>query len=88
MLSIAVSYNHLRRAKWLLAHGARADGKHAYSQRLQREEALVYGNEAMAELLIRNGAADVPLTGKVAFQVACRRLERNEEHRLSELHPE
>jgi uncharacterized protein len=42
----------------------------------------------MAELLIRHGAADLPLAGNVAFQVACRRLERNEARRLSELHPE
>ena len=88
MLSIAVSYNHLRRAEWLLAHGAQADGRHAYSQRLQREEALVYGNEAMAELLVRHAAADVPLQGNVAFQVACRRLDRNEARRLASLHPE
>ena len=88
MLSIAVSYNHLRRAKWLLEHGANPDGRHAYSQRLQREEALVYGNEAMAELLIRHGAADVPLQGRVAFQVACRRLDRSEARRLATLQPE
>jgi ankyrin repeat protein len=88
MLSLAVSYNHPRRAQWLLAHGAHADSRQAYSHRSLRDEALVYGNDAMAELLTRHGAPDAPLQGKVAFQVACRRLDRGEARRLAASDPE
>jgi ankyrin repeat protein len=42
----------------------------------------------MAELLLRQGAADEPLQGNVAFQVACQRLDRNEARRLSQAYPE
>ena len=90
MLSLAVSYNHVRRAEWLLTHGANANGVQAYSNIGRRllDEALVNGNDEMAELLLRQGAADEPLQGIVAFQVACRRLDRNEARRLSDSHPE
>ena len=88
MLSHAVSHNHMRRAEWLLMRGASANGIHVDSRRRLRDEALVHGNDAMAELLLRYGAADEPLQGIVAFQVACRRLDRNEARRLSQAHPE
>lgn len=88
MLSIAVSYGHLRRAEWLLEHGADAASRHAYSGRLQREEALVYGKAAMAELLVNHGAPAAPLDGQVAFKVACRNLNRAEARRLAAVHPE
>jgi ankyrin repeat protein len=90
MLSIAVSYNHLRRAEWLLAHGASANGAQAYSNTGRRllDEALVNGNDAMAGLLLRRGAVDEPLQGIAAFQVACRRLDRNEARALSDANPE
>jgi uncharacterized protein len=90
MLSLAVSRNHLRRAEWLLAHGANANGVHADSGRRLRSEALMNGYDAMAGLLLRQGAADEPLQlqGVVAFRVACRRLDRDEARRLGRLHPE
>src|SRR5689334_19072903 len=88
MLSLAVSNNHPRRAEWLFAHGAHADGRHAYSGRSLREEALVHGNQAMSDLLVHHGAAVGPLDERVAFQVACRKVHRSEARRLSELHPE
>ena len=44
--------------------------------------------QPMAELLVRHAAADVPLQGNVAFQVACRQLDRSEARRLASLHPE
>lgn len=55
LLGNAVAANHLRRAEWLLAHGANANSLHAYAKRLQREEALIQGHEEMADLLIRHG---------------------------------
>lgn len=88
MLGLAVSYNHLRRAEWLLAHGANARARNAYSRRPLREEALAYGNESMAELLVRYGAPATPPEGKLAFQIACRRLDRAEARRLAEQNPE
>ena len=88
MLSLAVSYGHLSRAEWLLTHGADANAKQAYSGRRLREEALVYGNQSMAALLVRYGAAETQMDDQVAFQVACRNLDRAEARRLSELHPE
>jgi len=88
MLSLAVSNNHPRRAEWLLTHGANANGVHSDSGQRLRIEALVHGNDAMAELLLRHGATDEPLQGVVAFQLACRRLDRVEARRLSELHAE
>ena len=88
MLSHAVSHNHMRRAEWLLMHGASANGVHVNSGRLLRDEALVRGNDAIAELLLRHGASDEPPQGIVAFQVACRRLDRDEARRLSQAHPE
>ena len=88
MLSLAVSYGHGRRAEWLLAHGASAGSRHSYSGRLQREEALVYGKAHIVELLEKHGASAMPLTGKVAFQVACRNVDRDEARRLVALHPE
>src|SRR5690606_29234372 len=42
-----------------------------------REEALVYGNVRMAELLVRRGAQEAPLSEPAAFQAACMRLDRD-----------
>lgn len=88
LLGNAVAYNHLRRAEWLLTHGANADGVHAYSGQPLRAEALIYGHAAMAELLVRYGANTLPLDGQAAFQAACMRLDRDTAHRLAEQHPE
>jgi ankyrin repeat protein len=88
LLGNAVPNNHLRRAEWLLAHGAHADSPHAYASRPLREEALVLGFEAMAALLVRHGAATPPLGGKSAFRAACMRLDREEVRELARLHPE
>jgi len=88
MLSIAVWYDQRRRAQWLLAHGADPNARHAYTKRLMREDALARGHEAMAELLTRRGAAEVPLAPKTAFLVACRKLDYAEVRRLAAAHPE
>jgi hypothetical protein len=88
LLGNAVAYNHLRRAEWLLVHGANADGVHAYSERPLREEALIYGHSAMAELLVRHGARARPLDGKAAFQAACMELDRETARMTAEREPE
>ncbi len=76
LLGNAVAYDHRRRAEWLIGHGANADGRHAYSGRRLREEALVHGHVAMAALLERHGAVARPLEGRTAFKAACMRLDR------------
>jgi uncharacterized protein len=87
LLGNAVTYNHLRRAEWLLKHGAQADGVHAYSKRRLIEEALIYGHAAMANQLERHGAMLTPLEGQAAFQTACMRLDRNTARRLAAQYP-
>jgi hypothetical protein len=88
ILSIAVSYNHPRRAEWALARGAKPDGAHAYSKRRPLDEALLHGHTAMAELLKRHGASDAAPDDGVAFGIACRNFDRSEIRRLAALHPE
>ena len=88
ILSIAVSYNHPRRAEWALARGAKPDGAHAYSKRRPIDEALLHGHSAMAELLKRHGASDAAPDDDVAFGIACRNFDRAEIRRLAALHPE
>jgi ankyrin repeat protein len=88
LLGNAVAYNHIRRAEWLLTHGANADGVHAYSGQPLQQEALIYGHAAMAELLVRHGAAAPPLDGQAAFQAACMRVDRDAARRLADQHPE
>jgi len=88
LLGNAVAFNHLRRAEWLLMHGAKADGVHAYSSRPLMEEALINGHAAMVNLLVRYGATAPPLHGQAAFQSACMQLDRDTARRLAEQHPE
>jgi hypothetical protein len=88
LLGNAVPNNHLRRAAWLLAHGADPNGPHAYSKRSLREEALVHGHDTMAELLVKYGAVARPVDGQVAFQAACMRLDRESARAVLAEHPE
>jgi uncharacterized protein len=88
LLGNAVAFAHPRRAEWLLKHGANADGVHAYSSRPLREEALINGHAAMADLLVRHGASAPPLDGQAAFQAACMGLDRDAARRLADQHPE
>jgi hypothetical protein len=88
LLGNAVAANHVRRTEWLLVHGANADGVHAYSKRPLREEALIYGHTGMADLLVRYGAAELPLEGEAAFQAACMRLDKDAARKLAEQNPE
>ncbi|WP_421999227.1 ankyrin repeat domain-containing protein [Reyranella sp.] len=76
LLGNATANNHLRRAEWLLAHGADPNSLHAYSKRPQREEALIHGHVVMATLLEGAGAERTTLEGLSAFQAACMSLDR------------
>jgi uncharacterized protein len=74
LLGNATAFNHVRRAEWLLAHGANPNSLHAYSGRPQREEALICGHVKMAALLERFGAEPTALEGPSAFRAACMSL--------------
>lgn len=88
LLGNAVVRNHVRRATWLLAHGARATAAHFYSKRPLHEEALLRGFTELAALLARHGAAPGALAGQDAFQAACMRLDRAAAEAALDGHPE
>jgi len=83
LLGNAVAYNHVKRAEWLLRHGANPNGPHAYSTRPQYDEAMVHGHVEMADLLRRHGASVPPLTPQTAFQAACMRGDRVAARRIA-----
>ena len=94
MLNIAIRDNNMELAEWALAHGANPNAGPPRSKlMLQRplyEGALLSGNTAMAELLLRYGAKPPakPLDGLDAFSAAALRLDAREVHRLAVEHPE
>jgi uncharacterized protein len=88
LLGNATAFNHVRRAEWLLAHGANPNSPHAYSKRPQREEALIHGHAQMAELLERFGAEARTLEGASAFRAACMRLDRATARAIAERQPD
>jgi len=88
LLDIAVSRNHLKRAQWLLKHGANPNAIGHYGKRSMYKHAALRGLTAMAALLVRFGAEPARLEGYEAFQVACMRLDRQAAQGLLEQHPE
>lgn len=75
LLGNAVSRNHVKRAAWLVEHGARATTVHSYSKRKLHTEALLHGFIEMVALLERHGAAGETLNDAQAFQAACMRCD-------------
>ena len=73
LLGNAVNSNHLRRAEWLLEHGADANTLQSYSGRPVLVEAQLAGFGEMANLLVRQGATPIELTGAAGFQAAVSR---------------
>jgi ankyrin repeat protein len=88
LLGNATAFNHVRRAEWLLAHGADPNSLHAYSRRPQREEALIHGHLELAELLKRFGAETTTLEGPSAFRAACMSLDREAARAIATRQPE
>jgi ankyrin repeat protein len=88
LLGNATANNHLRRAEWLLAHGANPNSLHAYSKRPQRELALVHGYLEMARLLERSGAEAAVLEGPSAFRAACMALDADTARAIAAQWPE
>lgn len=88
LLGNAVDRNHVKRAVWLLAHGANAQARHAYTKRNLHTSALLHGHTPMAELLAKAGAPIETLGGREAFQAACLRLDVEAARSLAHQHPE
>lgn len=88
LLGNAVSRNHVRRAHWLLEHGARATALHSYSKRNLHTEAVLGGYLELAKLLLDFGAQTEALDDVHAFHAACMRGDRETARRLIAAHPE
>ncbi|HET9133192.1 MAG TPA: ankyrin repeat domain-containing protein, partial [Gemmatimonadales bacterium] len=81
LLGAAVQRNHLQRAAWLLAHGARASTLHAYTAQPVHTEARLAGFAEMMALLEAHGATPEPLTGERALRAAVMRGDEAEARR-------
>lgn len=88
LLGNAVDRNHVQRIKWLLAHGADAQTKHAYTGRQLHTTALLHGHSQIAQLLANAGAEVEELRGYEGFQAACLRMDRDTARTLARQHPE
>ena len=87
LLGNAVDRNHLRRAEWLLTHGADPKGRNAYSNHPHHQVAQFKGYAAMERLLERHGARAEPIPPAAAFHVACVRLDEAAARALVEAEP-
>jgi ankyrin repeat protein len=88
LLGNTVERNHVRRAAWLLAHGANPRAKNSYTKRNLHTDAVLHGRAEMAELLANAGAEVEALDGREAFQAACLRLDIDTARELAARHPE
>lgn len=88
LLGNAVDRNHLRRAEWLLAHGANPRAPHAYTGRNLHTSAVLHGHTRMAELLANAGTQVEELAGREAFEASCLRLDIDTARRLLGQHPD
>lgn len=84
LLKYAVATNQLRRAAFLLEHGANANprGVSLY------KHALLGGCVEMSELLVRHGALRAEFAGHEAFRAACVRLDTVDAELMLAAHPE
>ncbi|ASG20175.1 ankyrin repeat domain-containing protein [Nitrospirillum viridazoti] len=88
LLGNAVASNHLRRAEWLLEHGARADDINFYSRQPVMKHAVMGGHGAMVDLLVRYGAPRPDLTEDEVFVAAVATGDTATLRRLATAHPE
>lgn len=70
LLGNAVTFGHVRRAQWLLEHGAHATTLHAYAKQPVRDVALMKAHLEMVQLLERHGAPATPPPDPIAFHLA------------------
>jgi uncharacterized protein len=94
-LDIAIRENDLELAQWVLEHGASPNAAPARDPRFPKgtphQEAMRRGQTAMADLLVRFGAAPslaAELDAPDAFAAACLRLDRDEARDLARRNPE
>jgi ankyrin repeat protein len=88
LLGNAVGQDHVRRAEWLLEHGAHPNAVHAYSGHPLHEMAQLDGFSQIQSLLERYGGTPARLQGAAAFQAACMRMDVGLARSLAAEHPE
>jgi uncharacterized protein len=88
-LLVAAAKNGQRaRFAWLLAHGADVNARSSYTGLSVYQTALLAGETALADQLLRHGAEAEPLTGVFAFAAACMRGDAGEAARVLAGEPE
>ena len=87
LLGNAVSFNHVKRADWLLQHGANPNTTHAYSGNPVHADAQLQGHREMADLLVLRGATPIALSGQPAFQAALLRRDYDAARAIAEAEP-
>jgi uncharacterized protein len=87
LLGNAVSFNHVRRAEWLLQHGANPNTDHAYSGSPVHMGAQLLGHWEISDLLVLRGATPVVLSGQPAFQAALLRRDFGTAQAIAEADP-
>jgi ankyrin repeat protein len=88
LLVHAARSGHQKRLELLLGHGADANAKSRYNGKSCYQNALLFGNPELAEILLAHGATREPLVGREAFVAACSARDRSLAERLLEGHPE
>ena len=88
LLGNAVGQDHVRRAEWLLEHGAHPDAVHAYTGHPLHEMAQLDGFGQIQALLERYGGRPARLQGPAAFQAACMRMDAAAARAMAAEHPD
>jgi ankyrin repeat protein len=88
LLGNAVTRQHIRRAAWLLDHGADANARHAYSKEPVIRHAAMAGRQDIVDLLVRHGAARPALSDDERFVGAVVQGDAPTVRRLAAAHPD
>jgi ankyrin repeat protein len=88
LLGNAVTQQHLQRTRWLLEHGADAQGIYFYSREPVIKHALLEAREDIAELLVRHGAMRPQLSGEEQVIAAVMAGDLATARRLALAHPQ
>ena len=87
LLGLAVDRRDMRRAEWLLDHGADPNGTHGYSLQPIALHGQLYGGPEMLALLERHGGKPRTLAGEEAFMAACLSGDLDEMRRIAAKSP-
>jgi uncharacterized protein len=88
LLGNAVPRRHLLRARWLLAHGADANGINMYSREPVIKQAMFIGSQEMVQLLMDHGATPPRLSEEETFIAAALAGDIASVRALAVSHPE